>query len=278
MFSDLPADAVLTDASRVEPLDGAIGTRKNCRISLIVPALNEEAVIEANVEAFINVTGRSFVGYEVILVNDGSTDRTGEIMDRVAQRHDHVRVIHNAENMGLGRSYVRGVEAARYEYVMMLCGDGGLPADSLPPIFEAVGSADIVIPYMTNLKAIKTPIRYILSRGYTNIINLLFKQSLHYYNGLPVHRRNLLSRVKIASGGFGFQGEILVKLLKAKCSYVEVGVKGAELTQTSSALRPRNLLSIGKTLANLIWEVATFKPEKFHAPVEPDDKAVDESR
>ena len=143
---------------------------------------------------------------------------------------------------------------------MMLCGDGGLPADSLPPIFDAVGTADIVVPYMINLREIKTPSRYALSRIYTTLLNILFRQKLRYYNGLPVHRLDLLRQIVIASSGFGFQGEILIKLLKAGCSYVEVGVLGAEKTNRSKAVSLRNFANVSKTLTLLIWEIIFFDP------------------
>jgi glycosyltransferase involved in cell wall biosynthesis len=51
----------------------------------------------------------------------------------------NMRVLHNRPNIGLGASYQRGVAEARHDYVMMLCGDGGLPASSLPPIIEKIG-------------------------------------------------------------------------------------------------------------------------------------------
>src|SRR4051812_46432882 len=101
-------------------------------ISLIVPALNEEGVVGKVVESILKQTSEHFSDYEVILVDDGSTDRTGSIMDRFAERNPRVRVLHNERNIGLGASFRRGLRSARLQYVMLLCGDGGLPAHSLP--------------------------------------------------------------------------------------------------------------------------------------------------
>ena len=197
--------------------------------------------------------------FEIILIDDGSSDHTGQIMDRLALQLPRVRVIHNATNLGLGAAYRRGVREARLDHVMMLCGDGGLPAVSLPPIIEKIGTADIVVPYMTNLSQIKTPMRYLISRTYTNLLNLLCGHRIHYYNGLPVHRRALLDQITITSTGFGFQGEILVKLLKSGCSYVQVGVLGAETTNKTSIFRVRNVFSVTATLLKLVLELVRFK-------------------
>jgi dolichol-phosphate mannosyltransferase len=233
---------------------------KNWTLSIIVPALNEEDVIEevvAQIHESVRDRARLF---EIILVDDGSTDRTGSIMDRLASADRRIRVIHNQGNAGLGTSFQKGLKESRYDYVMLLCGDGGLPAASLPRIFDHIGEKDLVIPFMTNLKRIKSPSRFLISRCYTSLLNLLFGFRLKYYNGLPVYPRSLLQAITITSSGFGFQGEILVKLLRSGCTYVEVGVEGAEKTQRSVALRPRNIVSVARTFAHLVHEIAQFKP------------------
>ncbi|HEY1980246.1 MAG TPA: glycosyltransferase family 2 protein [Xanthobacteraceae bacterium] len=222
------------------------------RISFVVPALNEETVVGIVARDIHNHVDRAVATYELILIDDGSSDRTGEIMEALARDLPNVRVLHNKPNIGLGASYQRGVAESRYDYVMMLCGDGGLPASSLPPIIEKIGAADIVIPYITNLRSIKTPLRYMISRSYTRVLNLLSGQNLHYYNGLPVHRRQLLTASIMTSSGFGFQGEILVKLLKLGHSYVEVGVLGSETTNKTSVFRVKNLASVTRTVFKLI--------------------------
>jgi len=255
--------------TRLLPAGGAF-IAKN--ISIVIPALNEEAVVEGVVRDLAKQVAAFFADYEIILIDDGSTDKTGEIMDRLSIELPHVRVIHNPGNIGLGASYQRGVADARCNYLMMLCGDGGMPAASLPPIFAAVGSADIVAPYVTNLRTIKSPARYFTSRVYTNLLNLLFGQKIKYYNGLPVHRVDLLKQLRINSTGFAFQGEILTKLLRSGCSMIEVGVAGAEMTRNSSALRLKGLINIAKVLMLLVWEVRRFDGRKIrrdgrHLPV-----------
>jgi dolichol-phosphate mannosyltransferase len=229
-------------------------------VTFVVPALNEERVVEDVVRETWKVVDARISSYEIILIDDGSTDRTGDIMDRLAAELPNIRVIHNQPNIGLGACYQLGVKEARLDYVMMLCGDGGLPASSLPPIIEKIGTADIVIPWMPNLKKIKSPSRYFVSRSYTTLMNVISGHRLHYYNGLPVHRRALLKQISITSSGFGFQGEILVKLLKSGRSYVEVPVAGAEATNKTSVFRWRNLASVTKTVVKLLVHLFRFKP------------------
>ncbi len=245
-----------------------------CTISFVIPALNEEIVIESVVRQIWGTIDDLVDLYEIILVDDGSADGTGAIMDRLEAELRNVRVLHHERNRGLGRSYQHGLQEARFEYVMMLCGDGGLPATSLPPIIAQIGRADIVVPYMLNLKTIKTPTRYVVSRTYTRLLNLISGHRLQYYNGLPVHRREFLNRIQITSSGFGFQGEILCKLLKSGCSYVQVPVQGAEFTKNSSAFRLKNVISVTHTLVRLVFVLWRFSGLNLHpsqpvAPAEP---------
>jgi glycosyltransferase involved in cell wall biosynthesis len=225
------------------------------RISIVIPALNEEKVVDRVVrDIHARMQASGFADFELILIDDGSTDRTGEIMEALAHDLDRVHVLHNRPNIGLGASYWLGVRAARFEYLMMLCGDGGLPAASLPPILAKVGQADIVIPFMRNMRDVRTGGRLAVSGAYTALLNALFSLRLRYYNGLPVHRREFLLHVDPLSTGFAFQAEVLVKLLTAGCSYVEVPVEAAANAQRSTALRWRNIKDVTLTLAHLLWQ------------------------
>lgn len=226
--------------------------KNHASLSIAVTALNEADVVGEVLESIIKVCQDCLDKFEIIAIDDGSTDATGSIMEEFARKHAGVRVIHNRPNKGIGFAYKQGLAEARYEYYMLLCGDGGLPASSLPAIFAKIGSADIVIPYMLNLSRIKTPSRFVLSRTYAKLLNLVSGLRLHYYNGLPVHRVDRLRSVDISSDGFGFQAETLIKLIKSGSSFVEVGVLGAEKTNRSSALRLKNFVSVMGTLSKLL--------------------------
>ncbi|MFI4987729.1 MAG: glycosyltransferase family 2 protein [Alphaproteobacteria bacterium] len=229
-------------------------------MSIALPALNEEDVIAEVVGEITAVVEGRLADWELILIDDGSSDRTGAIMDELAAAHPKLRAVHNASNLGLGNSFKVGLREARFPYYMMLCGDGGFPAASLQPILARMGSVDVVVPAIDNLKEIKTPLRYAMSRCYTLLMNALFRQRLAYYNGLPLYRTALLRALTITSSGFAFQGEVLTKLLKAGCSYVEVPVPGEERTRRSSALRLGNLASIARTLLLLVVEMRRYDP------------------
>ena len=230
-------------------------------MSFVVPALNEEDVVEGIIRDIWTRVDALLETYEIILIDDGSTDKTGTIMDAMSKELPHVRVLHNPKNIGLGAAYIEGVGEAKLDYIMMLCGDGGLPASNLPAILGKIGEADIVIPYVENLRKIKSPTRFVLSKCYSNLLNIVFGYRIRYYNGLPLHKSALIRSLNITSRGFGFQGEIIIKLLKSGCSYVEVGVLGAEETSRSDALRFKNLVSVGRTFLHLLKELKNYRTD-----------------
>jgi glycosyltransferase involved in cell wall biosynthesis len=239
-------------------------------VSFIVPALNEEKAVERVVREMHSTVAGLIANYEIILIDDGSTDRTGQIMDALARELPNVRALHNGQNIGLGATYRRGVSEARLDHVMLFCGDGGLPPSSLPPIIAKIGTADMVVPYMTNLDKVRTPVRQLVSKAYTTLLNVLFGQRLKYYNGLAVHRRALLNRIDVTSTGFGFQAEIILKLFKMGCSATEVGVHAAEVAERSRAFRLKNVFDVGRTIIYLILTLRGFSPSPLPAkPSEP---------
>src|SRR5262245_6236815 len=207
-------------------------------MSFVVPCHDEEANVAATVAEIRAAAEAPGAAYEIILVDDHSGDRTGEIMEELAARDPRVRVIHNEVNLGYGGAYKRGATAARLEHVMLIPGDNGFPSSSIRAILRHVGEADIVIPHPAN-SGVRSPLRRLLSRGFTRTMNWLFDLDVGYYNSAVVHRAALLGSVTVTTDGFAFQAEVLVKLLARGCTYVECAIVIQErVAGRSAALRP----------------------------------------
>src|SRR5205814_1925901 len=113
-------------------------------ISVVVPAYNEMGNLEAAVRDVVHAL-RTFDDYEVIVVDDGSQDGTGEVADRLAASLDRVSVIHHETNRGFSASYQTGLKHARMAYFTFVPGDHEVALESVEGIFDAVGKADIVV-------------------------------------------------------------------------------------------------------------------------------------
>ncbi len=224
-------------------------------ISIIIPALNEEKNIKPTIEEVVAAIGNDFSSYEILIFDDCSKDRTGLIADELSSKNKNVSVIHNANRLGLGGNYKRGVELAKNDYIMLIPGDNQFLRDSLKQIFLPLGAADIIIPYTLNYR-IRPLHRQFISRAFTSLVNLLFGLKLKYYNGIVIHKKRIIKSVPISSNGFAYQAEILVRLIKSGHSYKEVGVNILERSHgKSNAFTSKNIYSVLKTLSKLFVDV-----------------------
>ncbi len=112
-----------------------------CRVSIIVPAFNEEAAICPVLEGLIAVMQPLDVPYEILVVDDGSRDGTVA----ACQAYDGVQVLSHPTNRGVGAARTTGVRAARGEIVVMIDADGTYPAESIPDMLAELERCDMVI-------------------------------------------------------------------------------------------------------------------------------------
>ena len=214
-------------------------------------ALNEEDKIEDTVRTIITAAGNRFTSYEILLVNDGSTDSTGTIMDRLAKENPRIRVLHNENNLGLGGSYRRAIGHASMDHVMWVSGDNAETADNLVNIISHLGEADIVIPVLLD-QTNRPKFRQLTSRTFTRLVNLIFHLRIRYYNGAVLHRTALVRSIRIQTDSFAYQTEILVKLVRRGHTYVEIPYRSASYDGIFSyALRPKNLLGVFTAISRL---------------------------
>lgn len=82
-------------------------------LTVFFPCYNEEANVKRMVERFEEVLPDIAKKYEILIVNDGSSDRTGQIADKLSKQHPHVRVVHHSKNLGYGASLRTGISASK---------------------------------------------------------------------------------------------------------------------------------------------------------------------
>lgn len=235
-------------------------------VSFIVPALNEERNIEGAARTCCEAAEGLVSEYEIILVDDGSRDRTGERMDAIARSDPHVRVVHNPKNLGFGGAFKAGLAVARMQYVIRVCGDDQVPIVGVRRVLGEIGRADFVVPFIANPGEYRSWGRRFGSWGFTKLVNLLFGLRVPYYNHCVVFRRDAVQGIRIATDGFAYQAEALVKLLKAGYTFVPIGINDvARIHGSSTALRPSNLVKVVGALRGLYSELRRpgAVPEKY---------------
>jgi len=232
----------------------------NKSVSIIIPAYNEEKKLAPTVDfvlAGLNKNGIS--DFEILIFDDASVDKTGEVADELAKKYYQIRVVHNSKNMNLGFNFVRGIELAAKEFIGMVPGDNEMDPETLDNVFNVLGQADIITTYIQNPE-VRPWGRRFLSTAYIKIINAAFGFKMRYYNGSCYFKTAMAKKVPVSTHGFAYMTEILVKLLKSRATFVEVPmVNRVREKGATKAFRIKNILSVFKTFLTLFWEVQILK-------------------
>jgi glycosyltransferase involved in cell wall biosynthesis len=191
------------------------------RITIIMPALNEEANIQSAIRDTLTAFEDYHVAGEVLVINDGSTDRTAEVVAGEMERDPRVRVLHHARRRGIGASFWDGVAHAKGEMVCMLPGDNENDPWEILQYHALLDHVDILVPFVFNKRA-RSLFRNGLSFAYRFIINTTFGVYFNYTNGTVAYRRQILQELDYHSDGFFFQTDILIRLVKRGYLFAEV--------------------------------------------------------
>lgn len=194
-------------------------------ISAFFPVLNEEGTVEKLTEDLLSILQSNFKHKEVIIINDGSTDRTGQIAeDLLARNNGHVKVIHHPQSTGYGNALRSGFSAAKYDLVFFTDGDYQFDMNDLYHAISLIEDFDIVVGYRRNRKDPKH--RIFLSKGYNILIRTLFGLKLKDIDcSFKLFKRAALGKITIESSGYFIDTEIMVKSKKKGLSIKEFGVR-----------------------------------------------------
>lgn len=223
-------------------------------LTIVVPCKNEEERVVATLRTIARALSTLPWRYEVLVIDDGSSDRTAERVETFLRENPDapVRLHRNPKNLGLSRSYVDGAFLARGKYYRLTCGDDAEPEEAMRTILGKLGQADIIIPYHSSLTG-KSAIRTFVSKLYTALVNLFSGNSIRYYNGCPVHLRYHVLRWHSYAFGFGCQADFVTRLIDEGATYLEVAVDvtHVEKESASSPFKVRNVVSTVHTLAEI---------------------------
>jgi glycosyltransferase involved in cell wall biosynthesis len=222
-------------------------------LSVVIPAYCERENI---LDTLTNVT-RALeplaIRHEILVIDDGSTDGTADLVSSHLSRFPTVRLLINERNMGFGWSYRRGVDAAALDHIVMVHGDNAWGWETLRAFLRHVGDADVIIGYTRRMSRSRTWRRTIVSKAFTLLLNAITGRRLQYYNGLQIHLAAVLKSLRIESSGYGFQAEVLVKALRRTTTYLEVPMDLIERRHgESKAFRVKNVIDVVRTL-RLMW-------------------------
>jgi glycosyltransferase involved in cell wall biosynthesis len=192
-------------------------------VSVFYPCYNEEANVERTTQAALAACKRLIADYEIIIVNDGSKDRTGEIADRLAAEHPRVRAVHNRPNRGYGGALQRGFREATKDFVFYTDGDGQFDFEELEQVLPLTAQYDIVSGYRLDRQ---DPLpRKINAACWGTLVRALFGLSVRDIDcAFKIYPRRLFDEIEMRSTGALIDTEILARATRLGYSIGQIGV------------------------------------------------------
>ncbi|MDA1091402.1 MAG: glycosyltransferase family 2 protein [Proteobacteria bacterium] len=221
------------------------------RLSVIVPAYNEEELIEQTIGHLL-ATGKTCVeDLEIIIVNDGSHDRTPEIIDGMAEKHAAVRVFHQNPNRGFGATVRMGFEKATKDYVMVCPVDYQFTLEDFDIYLALIKHADIVIGYRRHRRENLPLYRYMVSTIYHLFVNILFRLNFFDVNWIHMYRRERLPLFMGQSDGVFLLAENLIRAKNHGLKIIGVDVSYIERAAgVATGIKPTTILTtVGELIA-----------------------------
>ena len=233
---------------------------ENCGISIILPALNEARNIEKLSEEIVGYCENKNIPYEIIIINDGSSDETGKIADTLASENKNISVIHHTKNEGYGKSLKDGFQAGKHEYLFFTDADRQFKInnlDAFSPLMKE-GKVDMVIGYRIDRK--DSPLRKFLAWCFNRAISILY--SLNYKDidcAFKLFKRESFESLEIRSDDFLINTEILEKAKLKGQKVVQIGVEHYPRLEGESTVSFESIKSTLKRIVSLYQEIENWK-------------------
>lgn len=201
---------------------------KSLSITIAIPAYNEEENIEWVIRDSLKSLPKYFKDYEVVVVDDGSSDKTGAIVDRLIKKLPSLKVVHQP-NGGYSKAMLTGIKAATKDYVAYLPADGQFLVEDMRHCFEIIKDYDLILGYRGSRPDYPTR-RIVMSYGYLLLLLFLFGIKYIDVGWVNIWNTQKVQKLKLHGvGGIFILTEIVVKFKK----------QGLKIGEAPSYYRPR---------------------------------------
>ena len=240
-------------------------TENSCpSISIFFPAFNDGATIAPLVRNGLNLLRTLTDDFEVIVVNDGSTDATKAVLTELAANSTNVKVIHHSENRGYGGALRSGFDAAQKELVFYTDGDGQYDVNDLKLLLVSLQpEVDLVNGYKIQRADGKS--RTLLGEAYNRMVRVFFNIPVRDVDcDFRLVRRSAMKKIALESNGGSVCVELIHKLEAAGCRFAEVPVPHyPRRSGRSQFFRPRPIANVLFSLVRM-WFRFVFLPGILH--------------
>ena len=199
-------------------------TPKTRSLSVVLPAHNEEEAIATTVNEVIETLSAWMLDFEIIVVDDGSQDDTGAILDTISAAYPCIKVIHHLENQGYGAALVSGFEASSRDLTFFMDSDGQFDIHDLARFLPLIAEYDAVLGYRIDRQ--DTWMRKVNAWGWKQLVGLVY--GIHVRDvdcAFKLYPTSFFRENTLETRGAMINTEILYKFTRAGSTYTQVGVR-----------------------------------------------------
>jgi glycosyltransferase involved in cell wall biosynthesis len=169
----------------------------NKSISVVIPVFNEENLLTSTVNRCIKALSQSCDNYEIILIDDGSTDGTGKLMDILEGQNKNIKVLHNGVNLNVGISIQRGFMSAKYDYIVHNAVDQPLDPEDIIKLVEKMNDCDILVLQRNSYSGYRSwrIITSFFNRMFLKILYPIATKGIYDLNYTQIYKKNILQKI-----------------------------------------------------------------------------------
>lgn len=234
-------------------------------ISFVVSALNEEQNIGSTVETVVAAAAATGLAeFEIILIDDGSTDGTYAVMSALRETRPFINIIRNTQNAGLGAAIRQGIAAARYPSFMVVPGDNDMHQSLIELLLSFRDRAEIILTIPLNRES-RSLARNIVSMIYQMFQMVAFDVYVGYINGPGIWPTEKAKAIGLSAKRFSIISELNVVLLRSGCTYAEVPGYLHSRPKARGTVTFKNLSEVVSLFIKLVRRVHFREKERFAA-------------
>ena len=230
--------------------------------SIVIPLYNEEECAQQSIQGILQALEGFCPGrYELILVINGSTDRTGEICDGFARHFPQIKTLRSLQNLGYGGGILRGLAHSKGTYCGFMCGDGQVAPETLIRVLNELERGGLDLVKTTRVHRGDGTARRFQSIAYNELFQVLFGIQSSDINAMPkMMRRDLLTQLGLEATDWFIDAEIMIKAHYAGLQVKEIPIEYLKRIGGSSAVR---ISTVFEFLRNALHLLASGKIHRW---------------
>ncbi len=232
----------------------------NIDLTIVIPAFNEDNNILPVVEDSIDFLNSSSLNgkYEIIVVNDGSTDNSKVIIDNITTLFTPVKSIHHDINRGFGAALKTGFAQSSGKYITFIPADGEVKVNQIIKLYNEIGGADIIVSARQGTleegqRAVRSLSRRILTWGFRFILIFCLRFDPAGMEGIYIIRREVLKEIKMVSETGLLHQEVIMR-----CHREGYQIK-TSIMEFNQRLSGESKVANSRTIIKTIWEMIKIR-------------------